>query len=127
MSFYLQKHPGLRFHAEYNLSWQRFHIWLMRALGDGSEPVHVTKVTLETKPHEPGEPTEPAMNLSLAEAQALFDSLWQSGLRPKDWGQKPTDVAGVKDEVIAAQKEHINDLRNRSFVMIPDSKPEIIQ
>jgi hypothetical protein len=51
------------------------------------------------------------MKLSVSEAQALFDSLWMAGLRPQDWGQAPKDMSGVKDEVIAAQKEHIKDLR----------------
>ena len=51
------------------------------------------------------------MNLSIAEAQALFDSLWRAGLRPRDWGHAPKDMSGVKDEVIQAQKEHIKDLR----------------
>jgi len=112
MSFYLQKHLGLRFHVEYNLSWQRFHVWLQRALGDGSTPRLVKPFQLELVPEQPdGEATPPTLELTHPEVQALLDSLWDAGVRPTDWGKLPTDVAGVKDEVIRAMQAHINDLR----------------
>ena len=112
MTFWLQEHPGLQFHTEYSLSWQEIQVWVARSFPDGTKNL-VTDMTLTEKPstENSGERIDPALRLSVAEAQALFDSLWRAGLRPNDWGKQPTDVAGVKDEVIGAQKEHINDLR----------------
>lgn len=119
MSFYLQKHPGLRFHAEYNISWGEFHVWMMHAVGDGN-PRFIKDVTLHTaeEDHDPGQPAHPAMKMSVAEAQALMDALWTTGLRPSDHKQKPDNgpVVAAKDEVIAAKDEHIGDLRRITFV-----------
>lgn len=115
MSFYLQKHPGIRFHAEYNLSWQEFHVWLAEQR-DG--PLRrCTNLVMTSIEDDPGKPWEPTMRLSVAEVQALMDTLWAAGVRPSDQKHKHDDgpTVAAKDQVIAAKDEHINDLRRVAF------------
>lgn len=116
MSFYLQKHPGLRFHAEYNLSWQQFHLWLADQHHDG--PMRrCTNLVMTSEEDDPGKPWEPTMKLSEAEVQALMDTLWAAGVRPSDQKHKHDDgpIAAIKDEVISAKDGHIEDLRRVAF------------
>jgi hypothetical protein len=106
---YLQKHQGLRFHAEYSVGWQKFQIWVRECTGDTEKAVR-----LETYPvPDACTISEPTMRMSMEEVQALMDSLWNAGVRPSDLrGHKDLEpIIRAKDEVIAAKNGHIKDLR----------------
>jgi len=113
MSIFLQTHPGIRSHVEYNMAWNRFDVWLAETSREMDGATALLDVEFTRRPSgNDGSPTPPTMGLSMAEAQALFDALWSSGIRPKDFGNHdPADALSIKDEVIASHKEHIADLR----------------
>ena len=110
MSMYLQKHHGLRFHAEYSIGWQKFQIWMRECIGDTTKGVRLERFSIDTSVKDEA----PTMQLNPGEVQALMDSLWSAGVRPSDLrGHKDLEpVICAKDEVITAKDEHIKDLRS---------------
>jgi hypothetical protein len=93
----------------------RFSVWLTHESGDG-----VTRVapTCVFAPVTEGEAMPPTFVLHQEQAQALFNQLWNMGLRPNDGGGSAVHVQ--------AMKEHIADLRKVAFGHL-DARPDMSQ
>jgi len=99
----------LEFYSRYEPAEMAFNIYIRT--GDRIvEPV--TFSMFEPKTHAF---VEPSMKMQREEAQALFQSLWDAGLRPND-GEGTTGH-------VAALKYHLEDMRRLVF---EDNTPKII-
>jgi len=95
--------PDLKFYAHYAPEQLSFNIYIRAGENHVGQPMHVELVEFDTARSF----VEPTVRLPRHEAQALFQAMWDAGLRPND-GE------GTSGHV-AALKYHLEDMRRLVF------------
>jgi len=107
----LPGNAGLQFHVHYDVSCQSQDLRIMK-----TENHERFVGVVQWEPREEGKFFEPTLRCRDLgphgdSMQHLFNALWEAGFRPPK-AMNNDEVIAVKNEVIAAKDENLNDLRS---------------
>lgn len=103
----------VKFHAERVNFGRGVNVYVHQVLNDGSVMAGLAMAFQRLDFDAPQPPA--ALSLSMNEAQALMDSLWDAGLRPTEG----SGSAGA----LAATQEHLKDMRRIAFELLNCETP----
>lgn len=92
-----------KFYARFSPFTGDYDLYIKEGLFSNGGVKVVTDIQFVTKEFELGAATGPSASLREADAQSLFDALWEAGLRPNSGESSKAHVDQLK--------QHLNDMK----------------